>query len=62
MLLICGAKQIRSKAGRMPMEEAKAAGKMEMYERLLTYKEVDLEHTNRLNFLTDLKQKEQELG
>jgi hypothetical protein len=62
VLLICGAKQIRSKAGRMPMEEAKAAGKMEMYERLLTYKEVDLEHTNRLNFLTDLKQKEQELG
>ena len=54
-LMICGAKALRNKMGRTPVEEAKTRGKMEMYEKLLYFKENDDEHIQRLVWLESLQ-------
>ena len=53
VLLLCGAKNLRNNIGRSATEEAKSRGRMEMYEKVLYYKENDDEHVQRLLFLEE---------
>merc|ERR1711871_1288941 len=53
ILLLCGAKNLRNKIGRSATEEAKSRNRMEMYEKILYYKENDDEHVQRLLFLEE---------
>jgi len=51
-LMICGAlPNIRNKSGRLPVEDAKAKGRTEMVEVLLTYKDRSRVVQNKLEFL-----------
>jgi len=55
-LMLCGATPKRNKIGRTPMEEAKSRNRMEMYEKLLYFKENDDEHVQRLLFLEKIQE------
>ena len=59
-MMVCGAKLLRNKNGLTPAEEAKSRGKMEMYEKLLYFKENDDEHVQRLMWLE--KQQEENMS